>query len=291
MHIAVVHDNGLLGRVLLERLKQSSLPVSPVLVSRPELLKPADVSSCLPEKADIIVNTLQLTDPQTAEQDLEHTRHLAFSLPMAFAEHARAHDLIMVQFSSIYIFDGRKQSAYISTNPGHPFSQLGVWQWECEQAMRALLPKHIILRVGWMLERFVRMIMNQCGDKSPLAMASRYRGQPVPLKDLARVLTGMLQQLDCGAEAWGTYQYAAAEEISLYEMGLAIARHLEPECLVHLVDDSAPWMKLEPVNATLGCVKIRNTFGIKQQPWRHGLQEEIELVRHSMARSNQVGAV
>lgn len=290
MHIAVVHDNGLSGRVILERLKQSALHVSPVLVSRPELLKPDDVSSCLPQNTDIIVNTLQLSDPQAAEKDPEHTRHLAFSLPMAFAEHARTRDLILVQLSSIYIFDGRKQSAYISTNPGHPFSQLGDWQWECEQAVRALLPRHLILRVGWMLERFVRMILNHSEASGSLAMASRYRGQPSPLNDLARVLTGMLQQLDCGAEAWGTYQYAAADDVSLYELGQAICHQLEPECPVQIVDEVAPWMQLEPHNATLGCVKIRNTFGIKQQSWRQGLKQEIELVCQGVAKS-QVGTL
>lgn len=289
MQIAVVHDNGLLGRVLLERLKKTSLRPSPVLVSRPELLEPKDAGACLPEKTEMVINTLQLYDPEVAEQDPERTRHLAFSLPLAFAEHARTKNMAMLQLSSAYIFDGRKQSAYISTNPGQPFSQLGCWQWECEQAIRALLPRHLILRSGWMLERFVRLLLQHCGDPEPVALSSRYRGQPVPLNDLARVITGVLQQVDCGAEVWGTYQYAAAEEISLYEMGLAIASHLEPECRVHLVDSQVPWMKLEPENATLGCIKIRNGFGIKQQPWRHALGEEIALIRSSLA-NEKIGA-
>jgi len=290
VHIAVVHDNGLLGRVLLERLKKTSLHVSPVLVSRPELLMPRDVGACLPEKADVIVNGLQLFDPEPAEQDLEGTRHLVFSLPLAFAEHARAHDMALLQLSSSYIFDGRKQSAYISTNPGQPFSQLGCWQWECEQAIRALLPRHLILRTGWMLERFVRMLLGHCGEREPLALSSRYRGQPTPLNDMARIIAGILQQLDCGAEVWGAYQYAGAEEISLYEMGLAISRQLEPECTVHVVDAQAAWMKLEPENTALGCVKIRNTFGIKQQAWRQALGKEVELIRNSLNNS-QVGAL
>ncbi len=290
MHIAVVHDNGLLGRVLLERLKKTSLQVSPVLVSRPEMLKPRDAGACLPQKADVIVNLLQQFDPQPAEQDPEQTRHLVFSLPLAFAEHARAQNMALLQLSSGYIFDGRKTSAYISTNPGQPFSQLGCWQWESEQAIRALLPRHLLLRTGWMLERFVRLLLGHCTEREPLALSSRYRGQPVPLNDMGRVITGVLQQLDCGAEVWGTYQYAGAEEISLYELGLAISPQLEPDCSVHVVDAQSSWMKLEPENTTLGCVKIRNTFGIKQQAWRHALAEEVELVRASLANS-QVGAL
>lgn len=37
-------------------------------------------------------------------------------------------------------------------------------------------------------------------------------------------MTAVIRQLDCGAEVWGTFQYAGAEAISLYELGLAICR-------------------------------------------------------------------
>ncbi|GGE67689.1 NAD(P)-dependent oxidoreductase [Streptosporangium jomthongense] len=284
MHVLVVHDYGPLGKVLLERLKGTSLHVSPLLVSDPASANLSALESWIPDDTDLIVNALWLADPEAAERDPEGTHKAAFSLPVAMAEFARERGMALFQLSSCYVFDGRKQNGYIASNPGQPISELGNWQWECEQALRALLPRHIILRTGWSLSRFIRKVQASTAANETLALPGRCVGQPVSVRDLARVITAVIQQLDCGAEVWGTFQYAGAEEISLYELGLAIAGLPGiPEDL-HVVDDMPPWGALEPINTTLICTKIRNTFGIKQFPWRSGLVDELAMVKEKTAR-------
>lgn len=278
MHVVVVHDYGPLGRVLLERLRDTPLQISPLLVSDPDKADLSALEEWIPADTDLIVNALWLTDPETAERDPEGIRKAAFSLPIALAEFARDRDMALFQLSSCYVFDGRKQNAYISSNPGHPCNELGNWQWECEQALRALLPRHIILRTGWSLGRFIRKVQQGTGPGDTLRLPGRCRGQPVTVRDLARVMKAVILQLDCGAEVWGTYQYAGAEEISLYELGLAIVGLPGIPTGIRVVDDMPKWAALEPANATLICTKIRNTFGIKQLPWRSGLSDELEAL-------------
>ncbi|MEQ5836847.1 sugar nucleotide-binding protein [Marinobacter sp. NFXS9] len=278
MNVLVVHDYGPLGRLVLETLRGTSLAIRPLLIRSPDGVDPAALEDWIPEETDLIVNTLWHNDPEAAECDPEAIREWTFSIPMALAEHARAHDIALIQLSTCYVFDGRKQSAYITSNPGQPFSQLGNWQWECEQALRTLLPRHLILRTGWSLDRFIRKITASAEGATQLELSSRHRGQPVALKDLARVIRALVLQIDCGAEVWGTYQYAGAEEISQYELGLEIVNALPELSEVHVVDKVPAWAKLEPENTTLGCIKIRNTFGVKQQPWRTRLKEEAALI-------------
>ncbi|MBO6849418.1 MAG: sugar nucleotide-binding protein [Marinobacter sp.] len=278
MHVVVVHDYGPLGKVLLERLRETPLLVTPLLVSDPDRADLSALEEWIPEDTDLIVNALWLTDPEVAERDPEGVHLAAFSLPVALAEFAGERHMALLQLSSCYVFDGRKQSAYISSNPGQPSNELGNWQWECEQALRTLLPRHIILRTGWSLGRFIRKVQKStCGGET-LRLPGRCRGQPVTVRDLARVMTAVILQLDCGAEVWGTYQYAGAEEITLYELGLAIAGLPGIPAGIRVVDDVPEWATLEPANATLICTKIRNTFGIKQQPWRSGLTDELEIL-------------
>lgn len=266
----------------MKRLARTHLEVTPLLISDLSHLDLSGVPQWIPEGTDVIVNAMWLTDPEPAETDPEQARTKAFSLPMALAEYAAAHNMILVQLSTSYVFDGRKQAAYLSSNPGNPIGQLGIWQWECEQVLRTVLPRHILLRTGWGLQRFIRKVVESSRRGDALKLSSRHRGQPVAAGDLARVIQAVLMQLDCGAEVWGTYQYAGAEEISQYELGLAIADMPEvdgegDEKAVHVMDDQPAWNAVEPDNATLGCTKIRNTFGVKQQPWRIALAEELEL--------------
>ncbi|MDX1633488.1 MAG: sugar nucleotide-binding protein [Marinobacter sp.] len=279
MNVLVVHDYGPLGHILLERLRQSAVQLSPLLISEPEKVDLSALAQWIPDDTDLIVNALWLADPEAAEQDPEITHQAAFSIPLALAEHARERNMALLQLSTAYVFDGRKQSAYITSNPGHPFSQLGNWQWECEQAIRTLLPHHIILRTGWSLGRFISKIQRLGGEQRTLALSSRHRGQPVAFRDLARVMTAVILQLDCGAEVWGTYQYAGAEEVSQYDLGLALLALSGGNDDLRVVDEVPAWAALEPENATMGCIKIRNTFGIKQLPWRNSLEDEYAMVR------------
>ncbi|TNE73087.1 MAG: dTDP-4-dehydrorhamnose reductase [Gammaproteobacteria bacterium] len=279
MHVLVVHDYGPLGKILLEKLRETHLQVSPLLVSDPASADLKALENWIPEDTDLIVNALWLSDPEAAERDPEGTHKAAFSLPLAIAEFARDRGMALFQLSSCYVFDGRKQSGYITSNPGQPVNELGNWQWECEQALRTLLPRHIILRTGWGLSRFIRKVQKSTASQSALSLPGRCRGQPVTVRDLARVMTAVVLQLDCGAEVWGTYQYAGAEEINLYELGLAIAGLPGIPEGIRVVDDVPEWGQLEPLNTTMICTKIRNTFGIKQQPWRSGLVDELGMAK------------
>ena len=277
MHVLVVHDYGPLGRVLLDRLRASHLRVSPLLISDPARVDLHALASWIPDDTDLIVNALWLGDPEQAEADREATHEAAFSLPLALAGHALERGMAMLQLSSCYVFDGRKQDAYIASNPGQPINELGRWQWECEQALRSQLPRHIILRTGWSLARIAKKVYQNSANAEALPLPDRCHGQPVAVKDLARVMAAIIMQLDCGAEVWGTYQYAGAEEISLYELGLAIADMPGIPEGIRVVDETPDWGYLEPVNTTMVCTKIRNTFGIKQLPWRRWLEEEFVM--------------
>lgn len=284
MHVLVVHDYGPLGKVLLERLRATRLHVSPLLVSDPSNADLDALENWIPEDTDLVVNALWMADPEVAEKDPEGVHMAAFSLPVAIAEFARDRGIALLQLSSCYVFDGRKQSGYITSNPGQPMNELGNWQWECEQALRTLLPRHIILRTGWSLARFIRKVQASTAAGEVLSLPGRCRGQPVAVRDLARVIEAVVLQLDCGAEVWGTYQYAGAEEINLYELGLAIAGLPGIPEDIRVVDEVPEWGHLEPVNTTLICTKIRNTFGIKQMPWRSGLVDELAMLKQNNGR-------
>jgi dTDP-4-dehydrorhamnose reductase len=285
VHVLVVHDYGPLGRVLLETLRETHLQVSPLLISEVDSVELSALANWVPDDTDLIVNALWLADPELAENDPEFAHKASFSLPVALAEYASEHNMSLLQLSSSYVFDGRKQSAYIASNPGQPVNELGNWQWECEQAVRTLLTRHILLRTGWSLGRFLRKVQEVAARSDTIKLPGKCHGQPVTVTDLARVITAIVKQIDCGAEVWGTYQYAGAEDISLYELGLAIAGLPGIPSGLRVVDEMADWAKLEPANATMICTKIRNTFGIKQLPWRSGLSEELGLLSRQERQS------
>ena len=101
MHILVVHDYGPLGKVLLERLRETHLQVSPLLVSDPASADLSGLDHWIPEDTDLIVNALWQADPELAEGDPDGTKTAVFSLPVAMAEYAREHGMALLMNSHI----------------------------------------------------------------------------------------------------------------------------------------------------------------------------------------------
>lgn len=284
--VLVIYQPDLTGQLLLERLQQTSLEVVPLLLSQPDSLEPGGIRNWLTDDMDMVVNLLALDDPQSVEADPAIARHRLLTLPAALADAAAARGIAMLQLSSCYIFDGRKQSAYLASNPGQPLGLLGQLLWQSEQYLRSVLPRHILLRTSWSLGRFCQFLLQHHGALAPLHLSSRYRGQPVASADLARVISAILQQIDCGAEVWGTYQYAGLEETSQFELGLTISQAMVSRPVPRLIDDRAAWMDLEPENATLNCRKLRHTFGIKSLSWRDALPQELAQLEKTPQRDS-----
>jgi len=267
LKILVVYEPGELGEALLSRLAAAGLEPTPLLLSRPSDVALDQLQSWVEPCFDLVINAITSVDAEQAEPVPQETRHRLHDLPVALAERAAFHAIAMMNLSSSQVFDGRKQQPYISSNPGNPLSVLGQCQWDCEQSLRSRLPRHLILRTGWSLERLQERVRSH-DPSEPLCLSSRYRGQPTTWSDCARVMTAVVQQLDCGAEAWGTYQYAGCDTLSLYDLGLELLEELPETQRPHLIDEEDAWMRLEPANAVLNCKKIRHTFGIQQLSWR-----------------------
>ena len=55
----------------------------------------------------------------------------------------------LVHYSTDYVFDGRKEAAYIESDIANPQSVYGRSKWLGEEAIRAATPHHLILRTSW----------------------------------------------------------------------------------------------------------------------------------------------
>jgi dTDP-4-dehydrorhamnose reductase len=117
------------------------------------------------------------------------------------------------------------------------------------------------------------------GGSVPVATEPRFC--PTPLADVARVVSGMLDQLDCGAPAWGAFHYHSGDAASCYEFAeVVLAAAAQYWDLggerVHLqAAGGEPWGGVYPL---LNCQRIRDTFGIQQLPWRRAIPELLKQV-------------
>lgn len=202
------------------------------------------------------------------------------------AELCQHHQLVLLQPSSYRVFDGVRTTAYSEKDEVAPLDARSRALWRIEQTLRALCPRHVLLRFGWLLDdsphgllgRFLQRL--ERGEQ--MALADDRRGNPTPVDDAARVMLAVIKQLDCQAPLWGTYHYGGQEASTPLIVAQALYseasqhRQLSLESLTSIAhadcDDAAD----EPQHGVLACKKIFNTFGIKPRAWRTGLPSLLE---------------
>lgn len=197
------------------------------------------------------------------------------------AELCQHHQIRLLQPSSYRVFDGVRATAYSEKEEPQPLGVRGQALWRFEQHVRAICPRHVLLRFGWLLDDSANGLLGRfllrAAEDSPLLLADDRRGNPTPVDDAARVIIAVLKQLDCQTPLWGTYHYGGHEATTSLALGQAVlseARNFRS----NLIEELSPQAHSarvdaaeEPQHAVLSCKKILHTFGIKPRAWRSGL--------------------
>ncbi|UYZ84335.1 NAD(P)-dependent oxidoreductase [Entomomonas sp. E2T0] len=195
--------------------------------------------------------------------------------------------IILFQPSSYRVFGGTRITAYNEEDEPLPISVLGQALWQMEQIVAEECPKHVLVRFGWLLDYSadgkVGRLIKRAETLPEVQLADDRRGNPTPVDDAARVILGILQQLDCKFELWGTYHYGGMEATSSLAWGqvaLAEARNYDKNLTENIIakphtdfNDAT----VEPQYSVLACKKILHTFGIKQRAWRAAIPELFKL--------------
>ena len=278
MKILLCGSESPLGRSLLFRLEQLQFPLVELSADALASITLPELESLLKEKQiHGIVNVQHLpfgggdVDPATSEQAVQYARN-----PELLALAAAMNNIFLLQLSDCQVFSGQQSGAYREADEPDAQTAYGALRWAGERAVIDTCPRHIILRTGELFSSIGRNILTDLlkawRNGGVARVSARYRFSPTSVRDAARVIVAILHQLSCGIEPWGEYHYSGTDAISYYDFARLIKQIVESQSELNLttemqeIADSAA-----PLSWALDCGKIRNTFGIKQHPWRAGL--------------------
>ena len=220
-----------------------------------------------------------------AESAQERCRKINAQLPAVLSEVCNHLGIPLLHLSNSYVFDGEKKLAYNETDELNPQGVYGRCTLAGEEAVRAH-PNHIIVRSGWLfglhkrglIKSWIRLAKRSGGEITVF----RRRFSPTSTADLAHALFAIAQQVDCDANAWGTYHYAGLETKREAEFGRQTLDYAanHDEDIYQLIDSikllEVPVRLPELLNSTLSSKKIFDTFGIKPRSWHGHLRETIK---------------
>lgn len=278
MKILLCGSESPLGRSLEFRLEQLPFPVTQMTSDKLANIPMRELESLLSTKGITgIVNVQHLPYNGSArELEPQYSRN-----PQTLALAAAATGCFLLQLSDCQVFSGQQTSAYRETDEPDTQTPYGAMRWASERAVIDTCPRHLILRTGELFSSLGSNVLTSLidawrkGESAPVSI--RYQFCPTAVRDAARVIVALLQQLSCGIEPWGVYHYCGTDAVSYRDFARLVKQILEsqPECDFPMemreIADGLP-----PLSWALDCGKIRDKFGIKQHAWRAGLTSGVK---------------
>ena len=246
----------------------------------------AQVLALLTEhRPDFVFNAAAFTAVDLAESEVD----AAFAINALGARHlakaCAALNIPLVHLSTDYIFDGTKASAYVESDPANPQGVYGASKWQGEQEIRALCPKHFIIRVSWVFgsdgANFVKTILRLSAARDTLSIVADQKGCPTSADSIAHLLFQLALK---NSPLFGTYHFCNSAVTTWYEFAEAIVAQaklrapLRVESILPINTEDYPTPAQRPKNSELDCHLLERVLGFTLPAWRDELRLVIQAL-------------
>jgi dTDP-4-dehydrorhamnose reductase len=218
-----------------------------------------------------------------------HTRRLAAR--ESLLQSCRALEVPYLLLSDGRVFDGITEQShdYLEADDITAASSAGKQFAEFEHLVMSVAGRGVVLRTGPLITEEEGNFLGGClvtmREGKVLTLNDSLMSCPTPVADLARVVSGMVDQLCCGAPCRGVYHYNSSGVASAYEFAEVVSafasQFVAPVADIALEDAGVTWTPRVPV---LSCGKILQDFGIKQLPWRAYLPHMVRAVCEGVSK-------
>lgn len=238
-------------------------------------------------KPDVIVNPAAYTAVDKAESESELAYAINAVAPGVIGEEAQRLGALVVHYSTDYVFDGHRVSAYLETDPTDPQSVYGASKREGELALQEAVSRHLILRTSWVVgahgNNFAKTMLRLAAERDKLAVVADQWGAPTSAALLADVTAQLIRQWWREASnsfPYGLYHVVAGGETNWcdyarFVIAEAVASgkslHVAPEAIEAITSADYPTPARRPANSRLDTQKFRDTFGLALPHWQQGL--------------------
>jgi len=290
------------------KLSRSLMPLGDVValdrrqcdLSRPELL-PSAIRSIKP---DVIVNAAAYTAVDKAEREEKLAMTVNGTAVGVLAEEARKANIVLVHYSTDYVFDGAKQTPYSEEDAPNPINVYGRSKLAGDAAVHQAGGAYVILRTSWVYagrgHNFLDTILRLASEREELRIVDDQIGAPNWARDIAdataliiraicqeqaqgQFASGLFNLTASGATSWHGFAKAILEDATRYS--LLPAQHL-PQ-LKPIPSEEYPTPAARPKNSRLAGDRISKRFGIALPDWKQGLARCIEEMKTDEQSSNR----
>lgn len=294
MRLLLIGKNGQVGFELRRALGPLGAVVA---VDFPEcdLARPESVRAIVTQvKPDVIVNAAAYTAVDKAESEPDLARAINAAAPGLLGEEARRIGARVIHYSTDYVYDGAKGTAYREDDATGPLCVYGSSKRDGDEALAASGAGHFIFRTSWVFGahggNFVKTILRLAAERDRLAIVADQIGAPTSaalLADITAQVLGQLRWRDPATMPSGVFHVTAGGETSWHGFAQAILAggvsrgltfKVTPEAVGAITTAEYPLPARRPANSRLDTTKLQQTFGLVPPHWQAGLDHVLDQI-------------
>jgi dTDP-4-dehydrorhamnose reductase len=237
---------------------------------------------------DLIVNAAAYTAVDNAEVEQELAMQINAKAVHVMAEEAKRLNILLVHYSTDYVFDGQGQQSWRENDALAPINHYGESKLLGEKEIQQTGCHHLILRTSWVYgargSNFLLTMMRLAREKPALSVVADQIGAPTWSRHIADVTAQIIAQYK-GSQSevgdyWhsrsGVYHLAASGQGSWYDFAEAIFQHMASQgediaVLSKTTTAEYPTPAQRPLFSCLNTNKLAETFGLRLPDWRDSL--------------------
>jgi dTDP-4-dehydrorhamnose reductase len=235
-------------------------------------------------RPQLIVNAAAYTAVDKAESEPDFAHRVNAEAVETLAAAAKSVGAAVIHYSTDYVFDGTKETAYVESDRPHPLSVYGKSKLDGEKALAAAGIPYLILRTSWVYgaegKNFLLTILRLAMERPELHVVNDQFGAPTWSRDIAnatatiaerwhhekfaRAKSGIYHMTAAGKTSW----FGFAEEAVRLRAKSATAEGTTFARLIAIPSSDYPTPAERPKNSQLNCARVAREFDCSLPEWK-----------------------
>ena len=240
---------------------------------------------------DFIINAVAYTNVDAAEDFREDAFQVNSFAVDKLSKLANAYGVVLVHFSTDYVFDGQKNSPYLETDSPNPLSVYGESKLEGEKFVEKNCSKFFIIRTSGVISKnednFISKIKKFSEKQKKLSVINDQITSINFSAYISRSTSTMLKKIEDNIEnesRWGTYHMSGDKPGSWFDFAnyaqklskLNDPNSIFSKSIIESISSIEFNQKAKRPNYSfLSSDKLKKEFGLKLPNWEESIKEVI----------------
>jgi dTDP-4-dehydrorhamnose reductase len=280
MKILITGANGQLAREFQKLSGDPRYEITAFDREHLDIADPAAVASTLSRhNPNVLLNCAAYNFVDKAEECFDDAYRVNALGVKTLAAACRKNNILLVHYSSDYVFDGTKEDFYTEEDEPNPLNRYGKSKLDGETFLREETDRFLLFRVSWVFgegeQNFLYKLSEWAKKNRVLKIVCDQISIPTYTKDIVNLSMFAIQK-----ELRGLYHITNNGYASRYEVARYFLERLEMDNLIlPVASDYFPTPARRPYFSAMSNLRLSDKLNVAIPDWKLGIDRYIEAMR------------